>query len=389
MISKDFALRHDKIITLIFIVIFLIIFFPIKELILRYLLKKKNYFSFQIESFSALDFSKNSLSLESLVRKDFPNLMEWLQLSSGSLAIIDASRKFYRIYHYNGKNIISINILERTLYTALSNFLLKHPKGVSIADPFLPKKIKLQITNLDTSFIYPLIYNNVVIGLFLFKEKIHKKHLGKTFEIFRYRAGLSIQNQIISQRVIDNRVYEYEFKVASRIQENMKSKIRPEISHYEVKAMTQGVPHLSEFLKLGEGHWLSVIIVCIPFTSVEGIRIYSLIGQLYSMINLEKAINLNLLFNSIKNNKDWQSETSSINLLLIKLDEKSKEINLISNQEKFSLGGLAKKNVLGASELLKSNKIKNVKLNLDDELTLLYGKEYVLSIINNKKEKNY
>ena len=333
------VLMHNELVTLIFIGISVLILFPARDRILNYLLKGENYSSLPNRSLSASGFAKRYLNIESLIHDDFPDFTNRLQLSASSLAILEGGRKFYRIYHYRKKKIIANDILDRKSCDTLCHLLAKNPQGVyadhKITPEAISEEIEAQIKNLNARVIHPLLYHKAVLGFLVFCDIPRGAQAKEFVEIFRYKATLSVQNHILSQRVIDNRVYDQEFAVASRIQKALENNTEPQIQNYKVQLLDSNLSLMSEFFMLNKSRWLFALMICKPFTGSAGILVYSLIGQLYSLIHLQKRVSLRKLFHSVKSSADRQSADNPIKLLFMELDEKTKKISFLTEEKNF------------------------------------------------------
>ena len=330
-------LMHNELVTLIFIGVSVFILFPARERVLHYLLKEESYSSLPGRSLRDPSFAKRYLSVESLIHNDFPNFTERLQISASSLAILEVGRKFYRIYHYRKKRLSSNEVLDRKSCDTLCRLLAKNPQGVYVEHKALSKETQEQMKKLNARVIHPLLYRKAVLGFFVFRDLPRGTQAQELVEIFRYKATLSVQNHILSQRVIDNRVYDQEFAVASRIQKALENTAEPQIQNYKVQLLDRDLPLMFEFFKLNKGRWLFALMICKSFTGPMGILVYSLIGRLYSLIHLQKRIGLQKLFHSIKNSTEWQGTGNSIKLLFLELDEKAKRLSLLTEEEDFAV----------------------------------------------------
>lgn len=379
---------HYELVSLILIAISVFILFPAREMLLAYLLKDDHSLLFH-KGLGDLGSIKRYPSIGSLIHNDFPNFIGRLGLSVSSLAILEIGRKAYRIYHYRKKKLITNEILKRKEYDKLCRMLAKNPRGVSIENKFLSKETQAQMKKLNARLIYPLLYHKSVLGFFIFRGiPLPRGDWAKEFiEIFRRKATLSAQNHILSQRVIDNRIYDQEFAIASRIQRGLKNTQGPKIENYKIELLDADTPLMFEFFMLAKRRWLFALMICRPFTGSTGILVYSLIGQLYSLIHLPKRMDLQKLFHSIKSSADKQSAGASIKILFLDLDEKSRKMNFLTEERDFRI----EKHQNGPGMKVKRKNIvrkyESTSLEVEASLELSYQEVPILKISNKSEGK--
>ena len=385
----DKILMHNELVTLIFIGFSVLILFPARERILRHLLKE-DYSSLSNQSLGVLGFTRKYLSLRSLIHTDFPVFVERLEISGSSLALLEAKRKFYQIYHYRRKKIIAQASLDRKSCDVLCHLLVKHSRGLYIDQKGISKEIEGQMRKLKARVIYPLLYRKVVLGFFVFHDIPRGRQAQELVEVFRHRSTLIAQNYILSQRVIDNRIYDQEFALANRVRKALDNTSVPQIPNYKVQLPKTDIPLMFEFFMLDKKHWVFAIMLCESFTGSTGILLYTLIGRLYSLLHLQKKTSLKNLFYSMKENLDLAGRDSSIKLLLISLNEKTGKVHFITEDKDFmaeedeNIKNLKKKQT--KQKYTMSKEISR-ELELQKSLDFFYRDIPILNISFEKEEK--
>ncbi len=358
LIPSDTSMRNE-IVTVIFIVISVLLLFPIRKKFLYYFLRKDIYSSLSGFDFTNLDFSELPFNIEALVRTNFPELMSWLGISSASLSILEPNRMSYRVYLYHKKKLIDEATHDRKTYDKLCRYLGEKADNIFLEDENLPDDIHKQMESLHVTAIYPLLYRSFAIGFFTFREtpSLSSIHAKQVIAIFSNRAVLSVQNYILSNRVIDTRIYDNELKLASRIRKALERPMGPQIPSYEIKRLPTERPFVFEFFKIGPRRWVFVALFCNRFSDSSGILIYSILGRLYSSVHLLTHITLARLASNMKNSLNWQYIEYSIHTLFMELNEDNKQLKLFTNTKGFSVQNQA-------TEQTKNNSLTPKKINV-------------------------
>ena len=379
---------YDEIVISIFIVFSILVLFPIRSKVLAYLLQKDDYTLLVGGDFSDLDFAERSLDMRSLLREDFPDFIDWLQLSSGSIAVMDVKRKSYHVYLYRKRKLVSEQNINRKAYDKLCSFLAKSSQSISINHTSLPKEVETQMKSLNAHTIHPLLYRSIVLGFLILHEPPRTPYTERTLEIFKHKAVLSVQNYILSHRVIDSRIYDREFQTAERVQKALENTAEPELSAFNIERLHGGTPPLIfEFFRLGQKKMLFMIIICETFSGSIGLFVYSILGRLYSFIHLRKRITLESLLKHIDKSQDWPRNLPSIKILFLELNEKTKRLSF-SRAEEFEIDLETKD--LAPERIPLTNEGGNLRLSAQTKVQILYRSAPFLQITpkkNGRKQK--
>ncbi len=347
IVPKNITIYNEIVIT-IFILISILILFPIRSKLLSKFLERNNYLSLFGIDINQIDLAVHSLDMETFLHEDFPSFIDWLSFSSASIAIIGVERKTYRIYHYHKRKLVKESIIHRKSYEKLCSFLSNSPKSISINDKLLPKDVKEQMKNLDANTVHPLLYRSSVLGFFMTKETHRPLYTEKALEFFKHKSALIVQNYILSNRVIDSRIYDREFQMAQKVQRDLENTTEPELYDFTIKRIIEEgdlPPLIFEFIKLDQKKILFMALICEVFNGATGILVYSVLGQLYSFIHLRKNISLASLLKHMQENEDWHRASSSMKSLFFEVDEKTKHINFSTSEEFEIVYGTEKSNM--------------------------------------------
>ncbi len=382
---------RNEIATVLFILVSVLVLFPLRDMILLRLSKRGHLNYYLPHKHQVFDFIEKPFSITSLVYKDFPDLAEWLSISEYSLAILESSRKTFFFYQYKKNKVVGKNIIDKKNIDKLCLQLTKHSQeGLHISEPSLSEDVTTQMKEINAQMIYPLLFRKNIVGLLIFNQS-SKNILGKSLiEVFRHKATLTIQNYILSQRIIDFRVYENEFKAAQRVLKGMENLQIPNISNYSIEKKPLTQPYLLEYFELSHQVYLFQIIICSRLSASVGLIIYGLIGQLYAYIHLNQKTNLDKITSYLSLSKDWQLADPLVEILFLELNTQKNSVNIFSNQSNYILlNKLKKKN----SEVEKQTdidayKMLEIDLNSTSEngvnsLCFYYQKNLIFSITKN------
>ena len=337
-IPKNISM-YDEIVTIVFIVVAILILFPTRKKILSYFFHSRDYAFMLSGDFSDLDISTQPFAMETLLHKEFPVFLDWLGMSSGAIAILDPERKSYNLYYYHNKKMIRQQNLDRRTCEKLCRCLAELPTDgkISINETSLSEDVRQYMKELNAYHIYPLRYRKVVMGFLVFHKSLRKSYTKHILQTFKYKAALSVQNYILSHRVIDSRIYDQEFKIAQRIHGALKSSEAPKISHYEIKWSKPEMGVVSDFFLTDRKHWLFVSLSYMHFTGSVGILIYSILGQIYSLINMKRYLGLEQLAREIAITHSWQQTDLPINVLLLELGQRNPKFNFFMTGKDFTI----------------------------------------------------
>ncbi|MCB1323191.1 MAG: hypothetical protein KDK34_23235, partial [Leptospiraceae bacterium] len=287
---------YNEIVTIVFIVISVLILFPARERILNRLLPRYEYTAFFGFDYHHLEFMARQFSVETLIHEIFPEFMEWLDVRQARLAILEPHRRFYEIYIYRNGRISGTQIqIEKT--NALIRFLTYHGRAIELFDESLPDPIRRLLEEQHANSIHPFFYRQWMPGFLVLSEPPRHEFAERALEFFANKAAVSIQNHILTYRMIDSNLYDRELVAAQRVRKTLHQTPIPRLDGFELKRLIEPDAHpaILEFFRVPDGRWFLVTLSTPRFTGAAGIILYSILGNLYSIIHRESNITMHRL----------------------------------------------------------------------------------------------
>ena len=378
-------LLYNEIVIFLYIIISILILFPARRRLLIFILGREDYNWLINGDFTNVHLGKYPLTIDYLLQKDFPAFMAWAGVRSGALILIHSKQKDYTIYEFNKRKLLSQNSLDYEKYESLFRYLFQNKRELSLKEESLPNTIKKLLKSLQACVIHPLVYKKSVLGLIIFHDELRTNYKKRVAEIFKYRASLIIQNTILSQRVIDARIYEQEFKIANRVQKALRSSTDIDVPGYDIHFFDNQASVLFEPFRLSGKRWLFCIFVCETFNGASGILVYNVLGRMYSRIRLREYINLKSLNIYLKSDLSWQNREHPIYVLFLELNTVTQNVSFYTEHKSFEARIKEEKQVLDKFAII--NQAKSKVLDDRETMEISYQDILLLSIYSQKKTK--
>ncbi|MCB1307272.1 MAG: hypothetical protein KDK30_03785 [Leptospiraceae bacterium] len=328
---------YNEIVTIVFIVISVLILFPARERILNRLLPRYEYTAFFGFDYHHLEFMARQFSVETLIHEIFPEFMEWLDVRQARLAILEPHRRFYEIYIYRNGRISGTQIqIEKT--NALIRFLTYHGRAIELFDESLPDPIRRLLEEQHANSIHPFFYRQWMPGFLVLSEPPRHEFAERALEFFANKAAVSIQNHILTYRMIDSNLYDRELVAAQRVRKTLHQTPIPRLDGFELKRLIEPDAHpaILEFFRVPDGRWFLVTLSTPRFTGAAGIILYSILGNLYSIIHRESNITMHRLMSELRQEELPDSEYR-IDILIAELRENEAEVIVLVEGDRYSL----------------------------------------------------
>ena len=374
---------RNEITAVLFILIFILLIWPLQKNIIKRLFKN-NYIEYILSGeHQQLDFLEKPLSIESLIRKDFPDFANWLHVDSYSLAILEGRKKYYKIYKYKNRKLFEELDIAKNELDKICSFLLKWNKELNVESDKFPKEVNNQLMKLKAKVVVPLFFRKTVIGLILFNNELKKNYEKNIYEIFCNKTSLTLQNHFLTQRILDIRVYDDEMKAAKEILKRMEHVSIPNIPNFKIEKHHFDKPYLFEYYKLSENKHLFQVIICETFKGTMGLLLYALVGQIFSFIQLIDNCKLTRLSKKLEESVNWETAKQDFSILFLELDTKENRIVLFSNQNKYII---CPKVITKLPYFSKRNAIlilpglKLFRVQIENDLGVYYDSKIVFSI---------
>ncbi len=368
-LTPDSLVMHNQIVTVLFIIIAVLILFPARERILQNVLQRREFSAFFGRDFHHLDVVARQFTMDALVREIFPEFMQWLGVRHARMAILDPSRRFFRYHLYrNGHLHESRHAGERTnedFLRALRNF----NRTVHFDDPRLPPLLRRGLEDMGAVLLQPFVFRRRVLGFLALHEPVRHKHAEQALTFFGDKAGVSIQNNILSHRIIDSRPYDEELISAEKVRQTLHDTKLPDIPNFAVRRSSAAAPAILEFFPTREGRWYLVVLAADRATSAAGIILYGMLGHLYSYIQRETNVTMYRLLTYIKQYPEADRREYPVETLIAELVPSERTVVVLMDGDHFRVRDLKR-----PSRVLVSPGWRNfIELQSGDVLSLDFG----------------
>lgn len=327
---------HEEILTLVFTILSVLILFPARELLLRRLLMRTEYASLFGQDFHHLDFIARQFTVESLVDEIFPELMAWLEVRSGRLAVLATDRQHYLFHVYRNGQVSRARFTGSPPDEDLVQVLrqvgapLDHRENQGEAARNMLEKYR-------ASIIQPFLYRRRLLGYLILHEVPGTRFARRALNMFARKAAVSIQNHILSAKIIDSQQYEFELRNARKVRNLLQSTPIPRIPGYHLKLLRDpNFPCILEFFK-GKDVWYLAILCSSRQNSAAGLIMSGILGHLYSTMHREKSISLHRLMTQLRKDPELAFSAYPFEILLAELRPEDNTLVLMVDGKDFRI----------------------------------------------------
>ncbi|MCB1138633.1 MAG: hypothetical protein KDK23_07750 [Leptospiraceae bacterium] len=294
------AARRENLITVLFIVLSVLILFPAREYFLRRIFKRQDWETLIDEDIHHLDFLARQFSVDSLLHQIIPDLLFWLRVSSARIALLSEDRRSYRFHIYKNGKIIKGNAIYYQKTEELKREFKAYRKIACIDDEDLPEGLKDIMQQNRVAWIIPFIFRTRLLGFLFLMEPPRNRYADRALQLFAGKAAVSIQNHILSSKIIDAGEFEKELQSAEKIHSLMKNSRVPAYPGFQLQ------PHqdasgssVQEFFTVDDGLFL-VIFATQRGGGVSGLLLSGLLGHLYSLVHVERDLSIHRILGHMR-----------------------------------------------------------------------------------------
>ena len=293
--------RHEEIETFLFIVISVLLLFPARIKIARIFLHKRDYNLFFGENYHHLDFIARQFTMETLIHEITPELMDWLGVRSGTIALLEPDRRRFIRHTVQNGQIRQGRTIEYTEIENGKKYLKEQRRASHYTDLNTPRPLARMMEEYNAMVIQPFVYRNRLLGFLLLNEEPKTPYAAIALETFAGKAAVSIQNYILSSKVIDSKQFEQEFEEAAKIQHLLQLTRLPELPGYNIKLLKPDTfPCILELFRSREGKWFMAVLCSPRLSGAAGIFLFGILGRLYSFIHRKANITMYGLMDHLK-----------------------------------------------------------------------------------------
>ncbi|MCB1323864.1 MAG: hypothetical protein H7A21_02005 [Spirochaetales bacterium] len=335
-------LLYNEIVTVTFIIVSVLLLFPARERLFARIMPRQEYSAFFGHEVHHIEFMARQFTIDTLVHDVFPEFMEWLGVSAARLAVLDPSRRFFTFHLYRHGRVVHSRLTYERTNDELMRFLKESGEPIRLAEPDLPEGVRSQLEKMDAALLQPLLYQRWLTGFLILHELPRHEAADRALPFFANKAAMSIQNDILSRRVIDTGLYEQEHRTATKIQRALSQNVIPDIPGFQFKRLNQSGPaNLVEFFQVTGGRWYMVILAADRFTGATGIVLYGILGYLYSYIHREGSTNMHRLLGELRQDPEYRESEYRIDAMIAEIRENEPYLVLLLDNARFSFAEVA------------------------------------------------
>jgi len=318
-IPGDIA-HHGQIVTFLFIILSVLILFPAREIFFRLILKETEIRSILGLDSHHIDVVGKHFTMQSLIEEIFPELLQWLNVLSAKLAILESDRKHFAFYLYSHGELVKREAHYYHGIEDVEKMLTASRKPVYADSPDLDEVAREVMLRFRAIVIHPIFYRKSLIGFFILHESPRHQYSRRALDLLADKASVSIHDHILSNRLFDMRKYELEFRQANRIRQFLQNTHIPELPGYRLKSLkTEKSLCLLEFFSAPPKRWFLVIVYSSRLSSAAGLILSGLLGHLYSYFHFDKQLSLHKLISYLRKDEVLNRSEYRMNLLVAEI----------------------------------------------------------------------
>ena len=310
------ASRRENLVTLLFIILSVLILFPARESLLRHLFRRQDWETLVDEDIHHLDFLARQFSVDSLLHQIIPDLLFWLRVSSARIALLSEDRKNYRFHIYKNGKIIKGNAIYYQKTEELKREFKAYRKIARIDDEEAPESLREIMQQNRVAWIVPFIFRTRLLGFLFLMEPPRNKFADRALQLFAGKAAVSIQNHILSSKIIDAGEFEKELQSAEKVHSLMKNSRVPSFPGFQIQ------PHeddsgssVQEFFTVNDSLFL-VIFATSRGGGVSGLVLSGLLGHLYSLVHIESDLSIHRILGHMRKENSLLRTEPGVEMLI-------------------------------------------------------------------------
>ncbi|MBI3395699.1 MAG: GAF domain-containing protein [Spirochaetia bacterium] len=335
LVPKSYA-YYNETVTVLFIFVSVLILFPAREQLLRNLLERREYAALLGEDTHHIDFIARQFTMDTLIQEVFPDLMRWLNVNSGKIAVLDPGRRYISYYLYRNGHVSRTSRTGRRAGDDFTRMLRQRRSAVTLHD--VPEDLRPVMKSLRAALVQPFLYRARLLGFLVLHEPPRNRFASRALDLFAGKAAVSIQNLFLTTRIIDSARYDQEFASAQKIRNNLAAPRAPRIPGYTVESTApNNLPTMVEFLKTQEGSWYIAVLALSGSSSGSALVLAGVLGQLYSIILREKGITLNKVMNLLRKDQEYLGGGQRLEILLAEFRPDQHSMTLMVDGKDFHI----------------------------------------------------
>jgi len=336
LIVPPYTRFHQEIVTFLFIIFSVLILFPARDYLLGLLLDRSDYLRYFGLEHHHLDLMARQFSAEDMIHTIFPDLMRWLEVHSGRIAILNSDRELYTYHVYRNGTIVqgrpsTVRDEEELLRALRSNRPLIAGQD---NDPLTRSVLEKN----KAAWIQPIVHRQRVLGFLILGEPPRNRYALRGLQMFSRKAAVSIQNHILSYKVVDSQPFEQELLVAERIAGYLLPSRIPAVPGYSIVSSRQDRPWVIEFFSGQSSEtWFFTLLFARRSSASAGLVLAGLLGSLHSFVHRESNITLHRLMAQLKRDPALLRAEYPVDFLLGELEAGRHRLTILVESRNFDI----------------------------------------------------
>lgn len=322
------AEEQQQIITIIFITAAVVIIFPAREYLFRKLFQRHDWNLLISTDMHHMDFLARQFTIHALIHEIVPDMLKWLRVRNARFAILEPDRKNFIFNIYRGGQLVRDDAVYVRSTEHWQKLIRNYAKTAYVEELRVPVELKETMLQYRVAVVVPILYRTRMLGFLLLSDYPRTQNADRALDLFAGKAAISIQNHILSNKIIDTAEYEKEIQLARKIRSALQGSRRPIIEGYSINHLPQKrSASVYDYIKSEKKDFL-ILLAMKATTGSTGFIFAGMLGHLFSLSQLDRDIHLQKLVNHIRLRQE-----RSLDFMLIEFTKK--EINMFYEGHSF------------------------------------------------------
>ena len=277
LVPPDYLMRN-QLVTITFIIVAVLVLFSARERWLQRVMQRNEYTSFFGRDFHHLDVVARQFTVAALIHEVFPEFLEWLGVRHGRLAILNPDRTHYDYYVYRNRQVHRGRLASEHSHDTIALGIKSYRRSIGFDEFGLSPALCDQLGEIGAVMVQPFQYRGRLLGFLVLNEAPRNRHADRALDFFANKAAVSIQNHILTNRILDSRLYDQELIAAQKIKSTLHDSPLPAIPGFSLVRFDHQSSILEFFPARGAARWFMVGLSLDRPTSPGSIILYSMLG---------------------------------------------------------------------------------------------------------------
>ncbi len=336
LVPSDYLLRN-QLVTITFIIVAVLVLFPARERWLQRVMQRNEYTAFFGRDFHHLDVVARQFTVAALIHEVFPEFLEWLGVRHGRLAILNSDRTHYDYYVYRNRQIHRGRPASEHSHDSIALGIKSYRRSIHFNEFGLTPALREQLGDIGAVMVQPFQYRGRLLGFLVLNEAPRNRHADRALDFFANKAAVSIQNHILTNRILDSRLYDQELIAAQKIKSTLHDSPLPAIPGFSLVRFDHNSSILEFFPARGAARWFMVGLSLDRPTSPGGIILYSMLGYLYSFFTRETQFTMHRILGQLRKHRDQLQSAYPLSIFVAELSSRDHSLICMTDGRSYGL----------------------------------------------------